>query len=157
MQFWSFENVNILWGGTTTTPPFLRKLSMTVEINQKKICCNYYTTGRFLTLKFRFQVKISDKLPPPPPPPMSDALLRRRRSVQSLYNIDPCSCESIWKSKPMDSNRGGSRGRQTSHATNVKIANLIKVLNIPRIVQLFFIMQRHLIIVQYLLSCSASN
>jgi hypothetical protein len=34
--------------------------------------------------------------------------------------------------------RGGSRGRQTSHAINVKIANLIKVLNIPRIVQLFF-------------------
>ena len=52
--------------------------------------------------------------------------------------------------------RGGSRGRQTSHATNVKIANLIKVLNILPIVQLFFIM-RHLIIVQYLLSCSASN
>jgi hypothetical protein len=34
--------------------------------------------------------------------------------------------------------RGGSRGCQTSYATNVKIANLIKVLNIPRIVQLFF-------------------
>ena len=54
-------------------------------------------------------------------------------------------------------NRGGSRGRQTSHATNVKIANLIKVLNIRPIVQLIFIMQRHLIIVQYLLSCSGSN
>jgi hypothetical protein len=36
--------------------------------------------------------------------------------------------------------RGGSRGRQTGHATNVKIANLIKVLNIRPIVQLFFIM-----------------
>ena len=56
-----------------------------------------------------------------------------------------------------DKGRGGSRGRQTSHATNVKIANLIKVLNIRPIVQLFFIMQRHLIIVQYLLSCSGSN
>ena len=57
----------------------------------------------------------------------------------------------------LHASRGGSRGRQTSHATNVKIANLIKVLNIRPIVQLFFIMQRHLIIVQYLLSCSGSN
>ena len=54
--------------------------------------------------------------------------------------------------------RGGSRGRQTSHATNVKMANLIKVLNIrPINSPVIFIMQRHLIIVQYLLSCSASN
>jgi hypothetical protein len=53
--------------------------------------------------------------------------------------------------------RGGSRGRQTGHATNIKIVNLINVLNIRPIVQLFFITQRHLITVQYLLSCSASN
>ena len=53
--------------------------------------------------------------------------------------------------------RGGSRGRQTGHAPNIKIVNLINVLNIRPIVQLFFITQRHLITVQYLLSCSASN
>jgi hypothetical protein len=41
--------------------------------------------------------------------------------------------------------RGGSRGRQTSHATNVKMANLIKVLNIrPINSPVIFIMQRHL-------------
>ena len=40
-------------------------------------------------------------------------------------------------------NRGGSRGRQTSHATNVKMANLIKVLNIrPINSPVIFIMQR---------------
>jgi hypothetical protein len=41
-------------------PPFLRKLSMTVEINQKKLYYNYYT-----------KVKISGKIlcqPPVPPP-----------------------------------------------------------------------------------------
>jgi hypothetical protein len=35
---------------------------MTVEINQKKLYYNYYTSGKFSTLKFRFQVKSS---PPP--------------------------------------------------------------------------------------------
>jgi hypothetical protein len=49
--------------------------------------------------------------------------------------------------------RGGSRGRRTSHTTNIKIANLIEILNILPIVQLFCIMQRQLITVQYLLSC----
>jgi hypothetical protein len=55
---------------------------------------NYYTSGRFLTLKFRFQLKFSDRTPP-----MSDALLRPWRPVQSPYNTNPCSCDGIWKSK----------------------------------------------------------
>jgi hypothetical protein len=29
------------------TPPFLQKFSMTVEINQKKLYYNYYTSGKF--------------------------------------------------------------------------------------------------------------
>ena len=37
-------------------PPFLRKLSMTVEINQKKLYYNYYTSDNFFTLKFKFHV-----------------------------------------------------------------------------------------------------
>jgi hypothetical protein len=56
MQSWSFKNVKIFWG-RTPDPPFFRKLSMTVEINQKKLYYNYYTSGKFLALKFKFQVK----------------------------------------------------------------------------------------------------
>jgi hypothetical protein len=52
------------------TPPFLRKLSMTVEINQKKLYYNYYTSGKFLALKFKFQVKSYNT------PQTSDASLR---------------------------------------------------------------------------------
>ena len=41
--------------------PFLCKLSLTVEINQKRLYYNYYTSNKFLTLKFKFQIK---SLPP---------------------------------------------------------------------------------------------
>jgi hypothetical protein len=42
---------------------------MTVEINQKKLYCyNYYTSGKFLTLNFKFQVKSSNTPPPSPSP-----------------------------------------------------------------------------------------
>jgi hypothetical protein len=58
MHSWSFQNVNI-WGVGGPDPPFLWKLSMTVEINQKELYYNYYTSGTFLT--FKFQVK---PLPP---------------------------------------------------------------------------------------------
>jgi hypothetical protein len=37
---------------------------MAVEINQKELYYNYYTPGKFLTLKFKFQVKSSDTLSP---------------------------------------------------------------------------------------------
>jgi hypothetical protein len=33
---------------------------MTVEINQKKLYYNHYTSGKFLILKFKFKVKSSD-------------------------------------------------------------------------------------------------
>jgi hypothetical protein len=42
---------------------------MTVEINQKRLYYNYYTSNKFLTLKFKFQIN-------PPPPPTSGASLR---------------------------------------------------------------------------------
>jgi hypothetical protein len=61
MQYWSFKNVNI-GGGGDPDPPFLWKLSMTVEINQKELYYNYYTSGKFVT--FKFQVKSSATLPP---------------------------------------------------------------------------------------------
>jgi hypothetical protein len=47
---------------------------MTVQINRKKLYYNYYTSGKFLTLKFKFEVKSFDI--PSPPPQTSDALLR---------------------------------------------------------------------------------
>jgi hypothetical protein len=73
---------------------FLWKLSMTVEINQKELYYNCYTSsGKFLTLKFKLQVKSSDL------PPTSDTSLCPWRSVQSPYNTEPYSCEGIWKSK----------------------------------------------------------
>jgi hypothetical protein len=40
---------------------------MAVEINQKKLYYNYYTSGKFLTLKFKFQIKFYHTAPPPPP------------------------------------------------------------------------------------------
>jgi hypothetical protein len=51
-------------GGGPPDPPFLWKLSisMTVEINQKELYYNYYTSGKFLT--FKFQVKSSATLLP---------------------------------------------------------------------------------------------
>jgi hypothetical protein len=53
-------------GGGPSDPPFFRKFSMTVAINQKKFYYNYYTSGKFLALKFKFQVKFSDTPPPHP-------------------------------------------------------------------------------------------
>jgi hypothetical protein len=41
MQSRSFKNAKF------SDPPFLRKLSMTVEINHKKLYYNYYTSGKF--------------------------------------------------------------------------------------------------------------
>jgi hypothetical protein len=38
---------------------------MRLPINHKKLYYNYYTSGKFLTLKFKFQVK-SSNIPPPP-------------------------------------------------------------------------------------------
>jgi hypothetical protein len=39
---------------------------MTVEINQKKLYYNYKISGKFLTLKFKFQIKSPDtRLPHP--------------------------------------------------------------------------------------------
>jgi hypothetical protein len=63
---------NISEGGPPH-PPLLRKLTMALQINQKKLYYNYYTSDKFLTLKFKFQVKSSDN--PPPPPPTTDTLL----------------------------------------------------------------------------------
>jgi hypothetical protein len=40
---------------------------MAVEINQKKLYYNYYTSGKFLTLKFKFQIKFYHTAPPPTP------------------------------------------------------------------------------------------
>ena len=56
-------------GGGPTDPPFLQKLSMTVQINHKMLYYNYYTSGKFLTLEFKFSGKILRHPSPPPPPP----------------------------------------------------------------------------------------
>ena len=74
MQSQSFKNVKKIWGEDPQTPLHLPKLSMTVQINHKKLYYNYYTSGKLLTLKFKFHVKSSDT--PTPPPPTSDASLR---------------------------------------------------------------------------------
>jgi hypothetical protein len=72
--------------------------SLDVKISCRDQCAaygsNYYTSGKFLTLKLNFQIKSSDL------PPTSDTSLRPWRSVQSPYNTEPCSCEGIWKRKP---------------------------------------------------------
>ena len=59
-------------GGGPPNPRFLPKLSMTVQVNHKKLYYNYYTLGKYL-LKIQISGKI---LRQPPPPPTSDALLR---------------------------------------------------------------------------------
>jgi hypothetical protein len=65
--------------GEDPHPPFLPKFSMTSQINRKKLYYNYYISGKFLTLKFKFQVKSFDIAPPPHPlHQTSDALLRPR-------------------------------------------------------------------------------
>jgi hypothetical protein len=62
MQYWNFKNVK-KFSGVPEPSNFLWKLSMIVEINQKELYYSYYTSGKFLTLKFKFQVKSSDLLP----------------------------------------------------------------------------------------------
>ena len=57
------------WGGPPN-PRFRLKLSMTVQVNHKKLYYNYYT----YLLKIQISVKILRQ--PPPPPPTSNALLR---------------------------------------------------------------------------------
>jgi hypothetical protein len=59
MQSWGFENVKLFWE-RGPEPPFFQKLSITVEINEKKLYYNYNTSGKFLTLKYKFQVTSSD-------------------------------------------------------------------------------------------------
>ena len=62
-------------GGGHPNPRFLPKLSMTVQVNLKKLYYNYYTLGKHL-LKIQISGKI---LRQPPPPPTSDTLLRSCR------------------------------------------------------------------------------
>jgi hypothetical protein len=57
-------------GGGPPKPRFLPKLSMTVQVNHKKLYYNYYNLGKYL-LKIQISGKI---LQQPPPPPTSDAL-----------------------------------------------------------------------------------
>ena len=58
--------------GEDPKTPFLPKLSMTVQINHKKLYYNYYSAGKFLTFNFKFLVKSPDT---PMHPPTSDASL----------------------------------------------------------------------------------
>jgi hypothetical protein len=64
-HFCKIQSISIQFGlRILPDPPFFPKLSMTVQINHKKLYYNYYNSGKFLTLKFKFQVKSS--APPPP-------------------------------------------------------------------------------------------
>jgi hypothetical protein len=56
-------------GGGPPSPRFLPKLSMTVQVNHKKLYYNYYTLGKYL-LKIQISGKILHN------PTISDALLR---------------------------------------------------------------------------------
>ena len=60
-------------GGPPNNPCFLPKLSMTVQVNHKKLYYNYHTLGKYL-LKIQISGKIL-RQPDNPPPPTSDALL----------------------------------------------------------------------------------
>ena len=53
-------------GGGPPNPRFLPKLSMTVQVNHKKLYYNYYTLGKYL-LKLKIQIsgKILRQSPPP--------------------------------------------------------------------------------------------
>jgi hypothetical protein len=55
-------------GGGPPNLRFLPKLSMTVQVNHKKLYYNYYTLGKYL-LKIQISGKILRQPPPPPPPP----------------------------------------------------------------------------------------
>ena len=63
-------------GGGPQNPRSLPKLSMTVQVNHKKLYYNYNTLGTYL-LKIQISCKILRQ--PPPPSPTSDALLRSCR------------------------------------------------------------------------------
>ena len=63
-------------GGGPPNPRFLPKLSMTVQVNHKKLYYNYNTLIGTYLLKIQISGKI---LRQPPPPPTLDALLRSYR------------------------------------------------------------------------------
>ena len=63
-------------GGGPPNPHFLPKLSMTVQVNHKKLYYNYNTLGTYL-LKIQISGKILRQ--PPPPSPTLDSLLRSCR------------------------------------------------------------------------------
>jgi hypothetical protein len=79
MQSWGFKNVKLVWE-RGPEPPFFQKLSITVEINEKKLYYNYNTSGKFLTLKYKFQVTSTD-------PPTSDASLHPCEPVHDIPMI----------------------------------------------------------------------
>jgi hypothetical protein len=62
-------------GGEPPNPRFLPKLSMTVQVNHKKLYYKNNTLGTYL-LKIQISGKI---LRQPPPPPTLNALLRSYR------------------------------------------------------------------------------
>jgi hypothetical protein len=69
-------------GGGPPNPRFFPKLSMTVQVNHKKLYYNqYYTLGKYL-----LNVQISGKiLRQPPPPPTPDALLCSCRLTCTIF------------------------------------------------------------------------
>ena len=86
-------------GGGPPNPRFLPKLSMTVQVNHKKLYYNYNTLGTYL-LKIQISGKIL-RQPPPPPSPTLDALLRSCR----------LTCTIVEKHK-INSLRGFYNGRK---------------------------------------------
>ena len=64
-------NVLVQQGPECSLPLSRYLVSATGQINHKKLYYNYYTSGKFLTLKFKFQVNLRHPLPQ-----TSDALLR---------------------------------------------------------------------------------
>ena len=64
-------NVLVQQGPECSLPLSRNLVSARAQINHKKLYYNYYTSGKFLTLKFKFQVNLRHPLPQ-----TSDALLR---------------------------------------------------------------------------------
>jgi hypothetical protein len=56
-------------GGGPPNPRFIPKLSMTVQVNHKKLYYNYYTLGKYL-----LKIQISGKILRHPPPPQLQML-----------------------------------------------------------------------------------
>jgi hypothetical protein len=56
-------------GGGPPNPRFIPKLSMTVQVNHKKLYYNYYTLGKYL-----LKIQISGKILRQPPPPQLQML-----------------------------------------------------------------------------------